>query len=366
MVNYTSFSRLISRIKRKLLSHVLLARVVFVGGALLLLAALFVLLREPLGNIGVRVFFLPKMATLFLFGSPSMLESQGGRTSILLLGVGGAGHEAPELTDTMIFVSLDHKGSNPVFLSLPRDIWISSLRAKLNTAYYYGNQKREGGGVILAKASVTEIIDQPVHYGAAVDFSGFVQLVDLLGGAEVEVERTFDDNKYPIPGRETDECGGDPEFRCRYEHVHFEKGKQIMDGQTALKFVRSRNAEGEEGTDFARSSRQQKVLLSIKQKLLSPKILLNPRKLKKVWDTVVSSVETDIPEDDLPILARMMLRLDKEKIKSVVLDGGAVGDAQTGFLVHPPISPLYDNQWVLTPRDGTWGEVRDWVKGLLR
>ncbi|MBI2405889.1 LCP family protein [Candidatus Microgenomates bacterium] len=344
----------------------LVARIGLVSGILLLVAALFVFLREPLGVAAARVFFLPKMATLFLFGSPSSLESQGGRTSILLLGVGGAGHEAPELTDTMIFVSLDHKGDSPVFLSLPRDIWIPSLRAKLNTAYYYGNQKREGGGVILAKASVTEIIDQPVHYGAAVDFVGFVQLVDLLGGAEIEVERTFDDFKYPIPGRETDECGEDPEFRCRYEHIHFEKGLQTMDGQTTLKFVRSRNAEGEEGTDFARSSRQQKVLVSIKQKMLSRQVLFNPRKLKQVWDTVVSSVKTDIPEDDLPILARMILRLDKEKIRSVVLDGGAVGDAQTGFLVHPPISPMYDNQWVLTPRDGTWGEVREWVKGLLR
>lgn len=306
------------------------------------------------------------MAAAFAFGSPSSLESRDSRTNILLLGVGGAGHEAPELTDTMMFVSLDHGDRSPVFLSLPRDVWVTTMRAKINTAYYYGNRKREGGGLILSKSSVSEILDQPVHYALAVDFSAFSKIIDTLGGIEVYVDRSFDDYKYPIPGKENDKCDNDPEFKCRYERVHFEKGLQTLDGQTALKFVRSRNAQGEEGTDFARSLRQQRVIDRVKEKVLSPSTLLSPQKLSALWNVTWEGVDTDIPQDKFPILARMIVTLDKAKLKNLVLDGGGTnGDSQTGFLVNPPQSAKYDNQWVLVPRDLTWEEVRKWVSSIL-
>jgi len=83
-----------------------------------------------------------------------------------------------------------------------------------------------------------------------------------------------DDERYPIPGKEADECGGDPEYLCRYEMIHFDSGLQMMNGVTALKFVRTRNSENlEEGTDLARSIRQQKVLLAIRDKIMSTEII---------------------------------------------------------------------------------------------
>lgn len=295
--------------------------------------------------------------------SLAVIEQRSGRTNILILGAGGAGHEAAELTDTMIFASLDHQGKNPVLISLPRDIWISSMRAKLNTAYYYGNQKKPGGGIILAKSSVSEILDQPVHYAVTVDFDGFVKIVDLLGGIEVEVQRSFDDYKYPIPGRENDDCGGDPQFLCRYEHIRFETGKQVLNGDRALKFVRSRNAEGDEGTDFARARRQQKVILALRRSIISPKIFLSPPKVTALWRIFAESVETDVPRGRWLALGRLFLALSAGKIRSEVLNGGVEGEE--GFLENPPISPKYDNQWVLVPRDGNWDEVKLWVKSLL-
>lgn len=357
--------RLFIRIKRKLMVHIVLMRVLGLIGVFSLLFALFIAFKDPLGNFLSNVTFLPKTAGLFLLGNSSGLAQKDGRTNILLMGAGGAGHEAPDLTDTMIFASFGTKDKKQIMISLPRDTWIPTLRAKLNSAYYYGNQKKSGGGLILAKSAVSEIFDQPVHYVLVVDFAGFVELVNLLDGLKVEVERSFNDDKYPIPGRENDLCDGDKEYKCRYENVYFERGQQVMDGQTALKFVRSRNAQYEEGTDFARSIRQQKVILAFKDKILSPVVLFNPGKIKKMWDIINSSIATDIPREKLPIAGRLILGIKREEIKNVVLDGGTVGDAQTGFLVNPPISPKYDNQWVLVPRDGTWKEVREWVKGIL-
>lgn len=321
------------------------------------------------GVLGLLLLFafvsLPTLSRWFslLLASPQALEAREGRTNLLILGAGGAGHEAADLTDTIIFISLDHQDRRPVLLSLPRDIWITSMRAKINTAYYYGNQKREGGGIILAKSSVSEILDQPVHYAAVIDFAGFVKTLDLLGGVEVEVERSFDDYKYPIPGKENDDCGGDPEFSCRYEHIHFEEGPQVMDGATALKFVRSRNAEGEEGTDFARSARQQKVVLALKKKLSSPTILLSPGKILALWQIFNDSVETDVPKSKWPALGRLLFSLNQERIRSEVLNGGLPD--QEGFLENPPISSRFDNQWVLVPADGTWDEAQEWIDCLI-
>ena len=219
------------------------------------------------------------LALSFLKADTSSLKSNNGRVNFLLLGISGGDHQGNDLTDTMIFVSLDKKTADLALFSLPRDIWLGSLQAKINSAYHYGEEKEKGGGFKLAKQAVSELVGQPVHYSVLIDFDGFVKIIDLLEGIKIKVDRSFDDYQYPISGKENDDCQGDKEYKCRYEHLHFDAGLQLMDGQTALKFVRSRYAEGEEGTDFARSQRQKKAILALKDKLFSLKIMLNPKKL---------------------------------------------------------------------------------------
>ena len=266
---------------------------------------------------------------------------------------------ASELTDTIIFASVSHNSSRVTVVSLPRDIWIPEIRAKVNSSYYWGKQKMEGGGLILAKSTVEEIVGQPVHYGLVVDFSGFTKIIDVMGKINVDVERNFIDEKYPIPGKENDECEGDAqsassrkEFKCRYETIRFESGIQKMDGATALKFVRSRNAQGEEGTDIARAARQQKVLLAIREKILSPAILLSPRKLSNIWRVVKDSIESDISADIGAVLVRRALDAREEISTFVLLEE---------LLENPPVSPRYDNQYVFVAKAGDWSEINKWV-----
>jgi LCP family protein required for cell wall assembly len=344
-----------SRLKRRLLKHIWLVRIGLValgvlGVYLLFVVFGFVLTKTPVGYYGV---FLVD----FVFTPQDKIELISGRTNVLILGKGGVGHEAPDLTDTIIFASISHEDPSVTLISLPRDIWIPALRAKLNSTYYWGNQKQEGGGLILAKSTVEEIIGQPVHYGVVIDFSGFKRIVDTLGGIEVDVERSFTDKRYPIPGREDDECGGDdPDYLCRYETIQFEKGSQLMDGETALKFARSRNAEGDEGTDFARAARQEKVLATIKNKALSRKILLNPKKLLEIVRVVQESVETDMGGSAAAILARRMVSAKDNTYTHVLSED---------FLIRPPISRRYDNLYVFITRDETWGEIHEWVECVL-
>jgi len=347
-------ARLFSRTKRRFLKHIWLARATLLLAALAFLYLAVLVVGLVFRNTPMGDFF--EVANSFLFTPREKIQSIEGRTNILIMGKGGAGHDAPDLTDTIIFASVSQTNPSIILISLPRDIWIPELRAKLNSVYYWGDQGQKGGGLVLAKSTVEEIVGRPVHYGVVLDFAGFTGLIDALGGIEVEVERAFVDEKYPIPGRENDNCGGDPEYRCRYETIRFKEGLQTMDGTTALKFVRSRNAEGDEGTDLARAARQEKVLVAIKEKILSPKILFSPRKMVAVLKVFQQSLETDIDNSAAAILARRLFQA-RARVNSYVLP--------EDFLLNPPASPRYDNLYVFVPRGGDWEEVQGWIKCQL-
>lgn len=302
----------------------------------------------------------------YLFNNKIELKKVDNRINILLLGIGGGVHEGPNLTDTIIFASLDPKTNRVTLVSLPRDLWVEDLEAKINTAYAFGEEKETGGGLRLAKAVVEKVVGQKVDYAVRVDFAGFVKAVDLVNGIEVNVERTFDDYQYPVEGKENDLCGKKEEevqalatqsselelFPCRYKHIHFDKGVTYMDGKTALEFVRSRHASGVEGTDFSRSQRQEKIIDSFKDKVLSLQILLNPVKVVSLYDAVSENIDTDVKQEEFDDFIKLAQKMKDAKIKSVVVDYGDSAKKRLGLLVNPPISQIHRNQWVLIPRKG--------------
>ena len=120
-----------------------------------------------------------------------MLKKTDNRTNILLLGISGGSHEGATLTDSIIFLSLDFAKKDNVAISVPRDIWLPSLKTKINSTYYYGETKRKGSGITLTKSAVSEIFGIPVHYAALLDFDAFREVIDTLGGIDVEVESAF-------------------------------------------------------------------------------------------------------------------------------------------------------------------------------
>ncbi len=199
---------------------------------------------------------------------------------------------------------------------------------------------------------------QEVHYIFTIDFDGFKQAIDLLGGLKIDIERSFDDYRYPIPGKENDPCGGDPEYQCRYEHLHFEAGWQMLDGTMALKYVRSRNAEGEEGTDFARARRQQNLILALKNNLMTTKVIFDLKKISGLLKIARQSFTTDIRLEEYPLWAKLLLKFEREKIRNQVLDG------EQGLLYHPQIH--YSGQWVILPKDPTWQEAHQFIDGLIQ
>lgn len=286
------------------------------------------------------------------------INSFRGRTNILLLGIGGGSHAGADLTDSIMLISINLVTADTVLISLPRDIWVESLSAKLNTAYLFGEAKQTGGGLVLAKAAVAEIINQPVHYAALLDFSGFEKAIDIVGGLDLNIPHGFIDKQYPILGQEDAPAEAD-----RYEVLQFSSGRQHLDGQRALKYVRSRQAEGEEGTDYARAQRQQLVLLAFKDKVLSTRILLNPSKLKALFAAFKTAVKTDIPSNTYPDFIKLALRIKSAGLRTGIIDQGSNNEEIPPLLYNPPAN-LY-GQWVLLPINHNWQAIYEHVAEIL-
>lgn len=299
-------------------------------------------------KIALVVLTISVLITFCLF---FLLRPSGGKTNFLLLGIAGENHAGSDLTDTIFFASVENTSGRTTVLSIPRDIWIAPLRTKLNSVYHYEGPKK-------SKELIGQVVGQPIDYIVVADFDIFKKIIDVLGKIEVNVERTFDDYKYPIAGKENDLCDGDPEYKCRYEHIHFDAGLQNMDGEIALKYVRSRNAAGEEGTDFARSLRQQRILLAIKDKILTPEFFVDPKRPIELFKIASQNIKTDVSKDQYFNLFKTAVRFRTKNLKMELLD--------ERFLTNPKTSPKYDNQWVLIPKTGNWEEIHNFVSLLVR
>lgn len=305
---------------------------------------------------GVAGIFLVLVALVVTWLAVSTRSLGRDRVNLLILGKSGVGHAGPDLTDTMIFASISLKSPSVALVSIPRDIWIPEIRAKINSAYFWG-------GAALVKSLVEKITGQAVSDNLVLDFSGFKEIIDAVGGIEVNVDRAFTDTRYPLAGRENDLCGGEEgtsasrkEFKCRYETIHFEAGLVKMNGETALKFVRSRNGDNGENTDLAREARQQKVITAIKNKALSFGSLVNLGRDLKVYRALKDSIKTDIDKKTGVVLLFRLFSA-RNNIKSYVFPAE--------LLENPPISPRYDNQYVFVPKAEDWSEVQRWINDTL-
>lgn len=344
--------------------------------------------------IGLGIFFFLKISAyikpLFELTFENKIELkkvEKQRINMLLLGIGGGAHDGPMLTDTIMFASIDPVKLSVTLVSIPRDLWIEDVSDKVNKIYAFSEVKERGSGLAEVKKTIGEVVGQKIDYGFRIDFSGFIKAVDLLGGIDVGIERSFDDYAYPLSGKETDTCGKIDEeiaslsaqiatgsatdfeiFPCRFEHLSFEKGKQHMDGETTLKFVRSRHALGPEGTDFARSKRQEKVIKAVKDKVFSAGTILNPVKLLGLYEIVKDSIDTDIKEEEVDDFIKLAQKMKTAEIRSVVLDVSDEVREAPSLLMNPPTSEEFAYQWVVIPKAGKndYSEIHTYIMCVIK
>lgn len=274
------------------------------------------------------------------------------QVNILLLGIAGGQHDGPNLSDSIIVANYNFSTNQLTTVSLPRDIWSDTLRDKINSAYAYGEAKKKGGGLSLAKAEISSIVGMPISYAVVIDFSKFEEIIDFLGGIDVDIERSFTDTRFPIAGRENDLCDGDPEYNCRYKTVSFSRGTHRMNGETALTYVRSRHAEGNEGSDFARSQRQQKVLEAVQKKIIQTVNILDVKKMQSFYRVLDDATKRDISNQQIAIILKDAVLSRNFSRKEAILP-------EEFFVV--PNYVQYDGKYVLIPTAGGFQEIHRFV-----
>jgi LCP family protein required for cell wall assembly len=234
------------------------------------------------------------------------------RVNILALGIDQREGEEDTCyrTDTMIVVTIDPVTKQAGMLSVPRDTWVNIPgyeTNRINVANCLGDTKKfPGGGSALAKKTVENFLGIPIHFTARVNFTAFENIVDRIGGVEIDVENDIYDPEYP-----TSNYG--------VEVFQLSKGKQVLDGATALKFARTRH--NLKNGDFDRARNQQKVILAVREKLKSPAVLASLLTQAPILlNELSASVKTDMTLDQMQQLVVLGTQLDRNRIKMAVLD----------------------------------------------
>ncbi len=240
-------------------------------------------------------------------------------TNILLLGSDTPLQDGVGRTDTMIIVSINHDGPTASMVSLPRDLYVyipGWQMNRLNTALSHGASIGYPGGAI---AQLTDTIlynfGVPIHYYAQIDFEGFKQAVDLMGGVEVAVSCALEDWRLKSPEL-------DPEDEENWEKFALEPGLHTMDGDMALWYVRSRRST----SDFDRGRRQQQLLRSMLNQGVDLGLLA---RAPDFWQTYRDAVNTDIDIGRILQLAALAPAVRENGIQHLYI----VGDEVQSYVV---------------------------------
>jgi LCP family protein required for cell wall assembly len=263
------------------------------------------------------------------------------RFTILILGLDkrpgdtGSGYN----TDTIILVSIDPTTKSIGMLSIPRDLYVvipgQSDMQRVNSAYVLGELQEPGAGPKLAMQTIQYNLGIPVNSYVIVSFDAVIGLVDAIGGINIDVPVTIDDPEYP-------------DMNYGYDPLYIPAGPTHMDGKLALKYARTRHQD----TDFDRASRQQQVLMAIRQQVLEPDVL--PRLIGQapaLWDRFSKGVLTDFTLDQALSLGWYIKDIPLSNIKR-----GTVRDKYV-------LATQFNGDTVLTPNRALLGDLLTQVFG---
>lgn len=285
--------------------------------------------------------FWDRMKQLVLSSNRALKGAANDRVNIAIFGIGGAGHDGAQLTDTILVMSIKPSTKQIALISLPRDTVVNIPKfgyRKINEVNALNELEEAGSGPAAATAVLENFLGLEIPYYARVDFSGFADLIDALGGVDVFVDKSFADYEFP-----------NSTYGLRT--VSFNKGWQHFDGQTALDFARSRHGNNFEGSDFARARRQQKIVLAVRDKILTNDTFVHPARILSLIRTLDNHVSTNLQINDLLEGVRLAKELDTNNLINTVFsdDTSSVlyADVSTGaFYLRPKDPTLQQIHWL--------------------
>jgi LCP family protein required for cell wall assembly len=310
-----------------------------------------------------------------------------GRINVVLLGMRGKGLTGGgTLTDTIMVLSIrkseDQEGKDvykAAMISIPRDLYVTipgtTTNQKINAVYHYGEKKGSGQGMEAMKQVLQDITGQEMHYAVEVNFEGFRQIVDALGGVEINLAKDFIEPvqyheqkvcdganggvftvrsgnyetkidhrgkvvaQYPLCYNQTEECGG--VFKVP-------AGVSILDGERALCYVRARATS----SDFDRARRQQEVIDQIKQKALSIGVLTNFEKLQEMFTALSDNANTDMELWEMQRFYDLYQKMGND----IPVEHKVLENSEEGLLYSHEGD---ERGYILLPRGDTYDRIRE-------
>jgi LCP family protein required for cell wall assembly len=265
------------------------------------------------------------------------------RLNILLIGADE--QEGGHNTDTMITVSIDPASGQVVMFTLPRDtvdvpvpagsprnVFGSVYSKKINSFFVAARGSstafpgaRATRGYTGLKAILGNLYGLDIKYYVEVNFAGFRDVVDALGGVTVNVQVPVLDDNFPTAAG-------------RRERLFVPAGMQHMTGREALEYARSRKST----SDFERSARQQRIIVSLRQQMDIGSILRN---INPLADAIGQSIRTDIPRELVPQLLGLADKVDTRSIRSVIFtppfyQSECLNCPPRGYIIQPRVARI--------------------------
>lgn len=291
---------------------------------------------------------------------PVKLKGEGdGRINILLLGIGGEGHDGAYLTDTIIVASIDPVQNEAALLSVPRDLWVKKEGGgfgKINEVFAnareYSLTKSKDkdastkAGALATQKVLTTVLGIPMNYYVVVDFNGFEKAIDTIGGVQINVTKDLAVSETLWN-----------ESKAHTFVLDVKPGLQQFNGEKALFYARSRHTSAR--GDFDRSERQKAVIVALKEKVQSAGTYSNPVKVTQLLSTFGDHVRTDLSINEVMRLYDIGKSITPDKFASIGLaDAGrvmVVGDNINGLSVQVPKAGLFN-----------YTEIQSFVRNQLK
>ncbi|MFC1644643.1 LCP family protein [Patescibacteria group bacterium] len=363
--------------KMFLLAMIFVGLFIFVFGYLLFKAG-FVL--NKVSTEGGIFESLGQMVT----GNNALKGEKDGRVNVLLMGMRGE-HVVGGglLADTIMIASIDPINKKASLFSVPRDLYVTvpdrGFKSKINAVYHYGEEAEKDGGMKSMKKIIGEVTGNEIQYALVINFKGFEDLVDSLGGIDLHLEESFIE---PLQFKEEHVCDENvyTESSGNVQEKKNEKGKVVasyplcynknlecggifqlpagdikVDGEKALCYVRSRVTS----SDFDRARRQQEVLQSIKTKATSAGTLSDFSKINDILDSLGDNTKTDM---------RIWEMKRFFEIYQGMGDGLAIGrkvleNSEEGLLYAPEATP--ETGYILLPRGDNYDKITEAFNNIL-
>ncbi|MFC1756470.1 LCP family protein [Patescibacteria group bacterium] len=326
------------------------------------------------------------------FADSELKGQKEGRINIALLGMRGEGVEGGSLlADTIMVVSIKPEGNKASIISVPRDFYVTipgtNSQQKINAVYHYGEQKGNGKGLEDMKKILSEISGQEIHYAMSINFKGFSDLVDSLGGVEIHLDEEFmepvqfmglekrcDGVTFVIPSGNVEEKppvrrkNGTYYANSRTYPLCFPEnptecggvfklpaGDVTLDGNKALCYVRSRATT----SDFDRARRQQQVIQEIKNKALSIGTLTDFGKVNSMLDSLGNNVRTDMKAWEMKLFFEFYQNITDPELAQKVLENSEEG------LLYVPENTSPEQGYILLPRGDNYDRIKELFTNII-